>query len=218
MKKKCIVLLIVSVLTILLVLSYFVFRYYDMEKSDESWLNSSGEAESDGVFEDVSDTYWAKEYILYLTQRDIMFEDSDGNFNPEKDITCEEFLIMLSKVSMPMIDYTKINVNELTSILKQRNVFYDDELSKEFLDSKLTNYNAAVMMAKFDINIRNAEQEITFLEYNDINSLNEVDKSLIGHSIKCGFVKVKDETKFYPDKIINRAVAAEMVYNFINFK
>lgn len=218
MEKKRIVLLIVSVLTILIILSYFIFRYYDVEKSDESWLNSSGDTESDGVFEDVSDTYWAKEYILYLTQRDIMFGDSNGNFNPEKDITCEEFLIMLSKVSMPMIDYTKSNVNELISILTQKNVFYDDELSKEFLDSKLTNYNAAVMMAKFDINVREAEQEITFLEYNDIDSLNEVDKSLIGHSVKCGFVKVKDKAKFYPDKIINRAIAAEMVYNFINSK
>lgn len=218
MEKKRIVLLIVSVLTALLVLSYFAFRYYEIEKSDDSWLNSSGDTESDSVFGDVSNTYWAKEYILYLTQRDIMFEDSNGNFNPEKDVTCEEFLIMLSKVSMPMIDYTKSDVNELISILTQRNVFYDDELSKEFLNSKLTNYNAAIMMAKFDINIRNAEQEVTFLEYNDISSLNEVDKSLIGHSIRCGFVKVKDKTKFYPNRIISRATAAEMVYNFINFK
>lgn len=216
MKKKYVIIIIVSVLTIALVLSYFGFKNYNLEKDDDSWLNGSGDFKDDNLFNDVSDTYWAKDYILYLTERNIMSGDSSNNFNPESDITCEEFLIILSKASMPMIDYDKTSIDDLINILIQKNVINDGEFTKNFLDSKLTNYSAAIMMAKFDINIRNTEQKIAPIKYTDVTSLSEVDKSLVGHSIESGFVKSKDKVKFYPDKKVSRATVAEMIYNFMN--
>lgn len=216
MKRKYVIIIIVSVLTIALVLSYFWFKNYNLEKDDDSWLNGSGDFKDDNLFNDVFDTYWAKDYILYLTERNIMSGDSSNNFNPESDITCEEFLIMLSKASMPMIDYDKTSIDDLINILIQKNVIHDGEFTKNFLDSKLTNYSAAIMMAKFDINIRNTEQKIAPIKYIDVTSLSDVDKSLVGHSIERGFVKGKDKVKFYPDKKVSRATVAEMIYNFMN--
>ena len=216
MKKTYTILMIVSVLTIVFVFGYFAFKNYNEKENDDNWLNSSGDIEIDTGFNDVSNEYWAKEYILYLTQRDIMSGDASGNFNPENKMSCREFLMALSKASMPMIDYSKISENDLIKILIDKNVIKEDEITNEILDSEVTNYYAAIMMAKFDINIRNEEQKIMPIKYTDIGDLSDTYKTLIAHSVKRGFIKVKDSSKFNPNKTLSRAKVAEIVYIFMN--
>lgn len=216
MKKTYTILIIVSVLTIVFVLGYFVIKNYNENENDDNWLNSSGDIEIDTGFNDVSNEYWAKEYILYLTQRDIMSGDASDNFNPENKMSCREFLIALSKASMPMIDYSKTSENDLIKILIDKNVIKENEITNEILDSEVTNYYAAIMMAKFDINIRNEEQRIMPIKYTDIGDLSDTYKTLIAHSVKRGFVKVKDSSKFNPNNTLNRAKVAEMIYSFMN--
>lgn len=216
MKKTYTILMIVSVLTIVFVLGYFAFKNYNENENDDNWLNSSGDIEIDTGFNDVSNEYWAKEYILYLAQRDIMSGDASGNFNPENKMSCREFLIALSKASMPMIDYSKISENDLIKILIDKNVIKEDEITNEILDSEVTNYYAAIMMAKFDINIRNEEQKIMPIKYTDIGDLSDTYKTLIAHSVKRGFIKVKDSSKFNPNNTLSRAKVAEIVYIFMN--
>ena len=216
MKKTYTILMIVSVLTIVFVLGYFAFKNYNENENDDNWLNSSGDIEIDTGFNDVSNEYWAKEYILYLTQRDIMSGDASGNFNPENKMSCREFLMALSKASMPMIDYSKISENDLIKILIDKNVIKEDEITNEILDSEVTNYYAAIMMAKFDINIRNEEQKIMPIKYTDIGDLSDTYKTLIAHSVKRGFIKVKDSSKFNPNNTLSRAKVAEIVYIFMN--
>lgn len=216
MKKTYTILIIVSVLTIVFVLGYFAFKNYNEKENDDNWLNSSGDIEIDTGFNDVSNEYWAKEYILYLTQRDIMSGDASGNFNPENKVSCREFLMALSKASMPMIDYSKISENDLIKILIDKNVIKEDEITNEILDSEVTNYYAAIMMAKFDINIRNEEQKIIPIKYTDIGDLSDTYKTLIAHSVKRGFIKVKDSSKFNPNNTLSRAKVAEIVYIFMN--
>ena len=216
MKKTYTILIIVSVLTIVFVLGYFAFKNYNENENDDNWLNSSGDIEIDTGFNDVSNEYWAKEYILYLTQRDIMSGDASGNFNPENKVSCREFLMALSKASMPMIDYSKISENDLIKILIDKNVIKEDEITNEILDSEVTNYYAAIMMAKFDINIRNEEQKIMPIKYTDIGDLSDTYKTLIAHSVKRGFIKVKDSSKFNPNNTLSRAKVAEIVYIFMN--
>lgn len=216
MKKTYTILIIVSVLTIVFVLGYFAFKNYNENENDDNWLNSSGDIEIDTGFNDVSNEYWAKEYILYLTQRDIMSGDASGNFNPENKMSCREFLMALSKASMPMIDYSKISENDLIKILIDKNVIKEDEITNEILDSEVTNYYAAIMMAKFDINIRNEEQKIMPIKYTDIGDLSDTYKTLIAHSVKRGFIKVKDSSKFNPNNTLSRANVAEIVYIFMN--
>lgn len=216
MKKTYTILIIVSVLTIVFVLGYFAFKNYNENENDDNWLNSSGDIEIDTGFNDVSNEYWAKEYILYLTQRDIMSGDASGNFNPENKMSCREFLIALSKASMPMINYSKISENDLIKILIDKNVIKENEITNEILDSEVTNYYAAIMMAKFDINIRNEEQKIMPIKYTDIGDLSDTYKTLIAHSVKRGFIKVKDSSKFNPNNTLSRAKVAEIVYIFMN--
>ena len=216
MKKTYTILIIVSVLTIVFVLGYFAFKNYNENENDDNWLNSSGDIEIDTGFNDVSNEYWAKEYILYLTQRDIMSGDASGNFNPENKMSCREFLMALSKASMPMIDYSKISENDLIKVLIDKNVIKEDEITNEILDSEVTNYYAAIMMAKFDINIRNEEQKIMPIKYTDIGDLSDTYKTLIAHSVKRGFIKVKDSSKFNPNNTLSRAKVAEIVYIFMN--
>ena len=216
MKKTYTILIIVSVLTIVFVLGYFAFKNYNENENDDNWLNSSGDIEIDTGFNDISNEYWAKEYILYLAQRDIMSGDASGNFNPENKMSCREFLMALSKASMPMIDYSKISENDLIKILIDKNVIKEDEITNEILDSEVTNYYAAIMMAKFDINIRNEEQKIMPIKYTDIGDLSDTYKTLIAHSVKRGFIKVKDSSKFNPNNTLSRAKVAEIVYIFMN--
>ena len=97
-----------------------------------------------------------------------------------------------------------------------KNVIKEDEITNEILDSEVTNYYAAIMMAKFDINIRNEEQKIIPIKYTDIGDLSDTYKTLIAHSVKRGFIKVKDSSKFNPNNTLSRAKVAEIVYIFMN--
>ena len=72
------------------------------------------------------------------------------------------------------------------------------------------------MMAKFDINIRNEEQEIMPIKYTDIGDLSDTYKTLIAHSVKRGFIKINNSSKFNPNNTLSRAKVAEMIYSFMN--
>lgn len=47
------------------------------------------------VYADVADTHWAYEYVKYLSEKGIINGDENGNFNPDDEITREQFVKML---------------------------------------------------------------------------------------------------------------------------
>lgn len=215
MRKMHIILIIVSVLIILLIASFFILNYWNMENED--WLYTSGdEPLEEMIFDDVSENHWASEYISYLTQRKIMFCSGDGNFYPDEKVKYGEFIEILLRATMGRIDYENLSGEDFIKILENNKVFKENEIKFEKLNHEITKGEVAVLLAKVDLKIRNIRQELNMLNYQDIKSYDEVTQTLIGHSVYKGYFLNNTSGYFYPSQILNRAETAEIMYLYLN--
>jgi hypothetical protein len=64
-----------------------------------------------GGFSDVSSSYWAREFIAELSQRDIIAGFPDGTFKPDAPVTRAEFSAMLRKANDKAFKKTAIRSN-----------------------------------------------------------------------------------------------------------
>lgn len=214
MKKMHVALIIVSGLIIITIIGFLVFKYRNIE--NEEWLYSSGEIVEDMIFDDVSGEYWASEYILYLTQREIMFPSDDGNFYPDNKVTFIEFVEILLRASMGRMDFNNLSDDDFKNILLQNKLINENELTEDILKKNITKKDVAVFLAKVDIKIRNNEQVINSLNYKDLTNIDEVSQTLITHSISRGFLNEKSKNYFSPNKELTRVEIAEIIYLFLN--
>lgn len=216
MKKAHVILIIISLLTIVSSIIAFVIHRSNYE-NDEHWLNNSGdEMLEETIFNDVSENHWASEYIEYLSQRDIMLPYDDDKFYPDNFVELEEFIEIIIKVNFPRLDFESLSFEDMIKILENSNVLEKGEITSENLNDKVTNYSASVLLAKLDIKVRNNEQLILSKNYIDLESFDDVGRTLIGHAVKRGFAVLMRGENFYPNKLINRAEVAQMVYLYLN--
>lgn len=215
MNKTHVIIIIVSVLIILSIAGFFLFKYFYVENED--WLNGSGDDSSEGmIFNDVSEDYWASEYISFLVEREIMFASGDGCFYPDENVTFEEFIEIVLRASMGKLDFENLSGEDLIRVLEDRRVFKEDEVTKEAFLKDVTKCEVATILAKVDMKIRNRKQKLNNLNYKDLKNIDEVSQTLIGHSIASKFFKVSEENNFYPNKNLSRAEIAEMIYLFLS--
>lgn len=213
MKKIYVALIIVSVLIIIFVVGFLIYKFMNVENED--WLYSSGEVVEDMIFADVSREYWASEYILYLSQRDIMSASVDGNFYPDNKVTYIELAEILLRASMGRLDFESLSGDDFLRILEENKIFATNEVTKEKFNMNVTKCDVAVLLAKADMKIRNREQEIISLNYKDLTGIDEVSQTLIVHSVSRGFLRESGKNNFYPNKELSRAEIAEIIYLFL---
>ena len=215
MKKIYIILIIVSVLIISLGVGIFIIKYLNVEIED--WEESSGdELIEDMIFSDVSENYWASEYILYLTQRNIMFCDEKERFYPEQKVSYGEFVEILLRCSMGRLDFENLSDKDFIKIMEENKLLRKGEIGVSKFSEYITKSEVAVLLAKVDMKIRNNKQLMTYSQYNDLANIDEINQTLITHSIAKGYLKVNKENNFYPNKILSRAEVAEIIYLFLN--
>lgn len=215
MRRWQVILIIVSVLIILSIGGFFIYKALNTENED--WLYGSGdEFFEEMIFNDVPKTHWASEYISYLSQREIMFASGDGYFYPDRYVTFEEFLETVLRVSLGKLDIDNLSGEGFIKVLEKNEVFKEGEIGIEKLSKILTKAEVAVVLAKVDMKIRNNSQKIAILNYEDLDELDEISKTLIGHSVERGFFELKADDKFYPNTVISRAELAEIIYLFLN--
>lgn len=216
MRKSYIIIIVVIGLVACLIGGFFIYKNFSDREYDEIWVDESGNEDFiEYIYNDVPRDYWASEYILYVVQRDIMSVDEENNFYPEENMTMRDFLTVLLKALMPRVDVSKFSDEEFIAFLQDEKILSKD-FKMEEMYSSLTNYYATLFTAKADIHVRDYEQEITDLKYIDLDEIDDVGQTLIGHAISRGFVKTKTTKKFYPQKVLTRAEIAEILYLFLN--
>ena len=136
MKKSYIILIIVSVLIILFITGYFISQniYFDNGEIPEE---SGDEDVVEMIFNDVSENHWASKYILFLTQRKIMFVSGDGYFYPNNSVKIKEFIEILMRVSMGRIDLENMSGDDYINILVANKILEENEISIENFDDDI---------------------------------------------------------------------------------
>ena len=192
-----------------------IFLYQNWKKEEDDW---PGEFEDDNrevyIYQDVSESYWASEYISYVVQRDIMTVDDENHFYPESNMSLKNFLITVFRGIMPRVTMSQWSDEELLSFLQERKIL-DEDVSVAKLNSSLTNYEAAILLAKIDIKIRENNQIMKEIDDIDLAEIDDVGRTLIGHSIASGYFNMKNAKNFYLSKVLTRAEIAEIVYMFL---
>lgn len=215
MKKIYIAIIIVVVMIILAIAGFLICR--NLKSENDDWLYNSGDDKTDeNICNDVLESDAASKYIEFVLERNIMFTDENDNFYPNENISLIEFLDILAKISFPRMDLENISGDDLVKLFEENGVIKEGEITKEEYDSKVTNYQAIILLAKCDMKIRNYEQVICGINYKDLNGISEVGQTLIAHSVARGFVPLSDSDYFSPDKLLKRAEVAEIVYLYMS--
>ncbi|MBQ9314550.1 MAG: S-layer homology domain-containing protein [Clostridia bacterium] len=212
--KKLSIIIIIIILIIVFFSGFFIWKNIQ-DAQDVLIEESNDESAVEDLFNDVSKTYWASEYISYLVQRGVMTVDEDNYFYPENNISQKDFIISILKISMPRIEISELTNQELIDFLKEQKILEKD-FEEEKLNDSLTNYDAAVLLAKVDIIIQGHEQQMIELNYIDLDKADEIGETLIEHSIARGFFKDNASSQFYPNKLLTKAQIAEILYLFLN--
>lgn len=207
---------IITILLIIIGITIAFLCLNNLDKDNYDWMDTIEDEDiKEDIFADVNEDYWASEFISYLSKREIMSNSGDLNFYPEQFMSLKDFLITVLQISMPRVNIENISNNELIELLKEKEIL-SEKFSEENLDSYATNYDAGLILAKADIYVRENEQKIANIQYEDLNNIDDVSRTLLGHSISSGFLNIKDSNMFYPEKVLTRAEIAEIIYLFLN--
>ena len=173
------------------------------------------------AFGDVARDYWAADYIKSLKESGIISGDENGNFNPENDITREEFIKMLvlaaglyeSDASCGFYDIklckwaesyigSAVKAGIITG--KDNNAFGAGE--------KLTRQDMAVMVCRA-LNIKSNVENVAFTDANDIS---DYAKQSVAALANAGIINGFEDGEFKPFETARRSQSAKLIFIITN--
>lgn len=176
------------------------------------------------TFTDLTEDYWANEYITDLTEKGVVNGYPDGTFNPEGTIARGEFLKLVIAASMPKdvpITLAPSAMNhwagQYLHVAITYGVVNPSDITIENIDLPITRREMAAMITKADLNMRgitkNTEQSLTFTDFSELNTS---EREFLTHSISQGYLNGYPDGSFGPDNEMTRAEAATVIWRFTN--
>lgn len=187
------------------------------------------------AFSDVSDKHWAKGAIDKMVDQGIISGYTDGTFQPSRNLSKIESLILLSKVAGVNKytdaattfekEYEKMLANYKTSYKKQVSyllgvgMLKEDELpnliSADKLNTPITREEMAILVTK----ILGKEEEVknksfVVLPFDDIGKISAEAKPYVEYVFNESIMKGLTANKFSPKEYVTRAQAA-VILNMI---
>lgn len=182
-----------------------------------------------GEFTDLEGAEWAKPYILYLAENNIMTGDGNGSFRPSDKVLREEFLKTL-------IEALKLAGDEdMTEIAKFGDVDKDAWYAKYIaagvklgivngkeeslfgIGDEITRQDAAVMIKRAvdgaGLTLY-AEKEAAV--FTDADSISEYAKDAVEALQKAGVINGYETGEFAPQNSILRSETAKMIYTMLS--
>ncbi len=215
MKKIYIWIIIIIILIVAVIGGYFAFnRYFIFDNQQEEIPDN--EFDEEMLFNDVPVSHKASEAINFLTQRNIMNVSGDEKFYPDKTVSEGEFVKILATASLNSANFKDISGDDYlkyAEVLEKYNILKKEDID---VNKYISKSKVAVLVAKADMKIKKQDQMITELNYSDLNEIDEVTQTLIGHSIARGFVLPDNAKNYNPNANMTRSEIATIIYTFIN--
>ncbi len=191
--------------------------------------NNSGEANSgDNYFEDIKNHSWAANQIKNLMQIGVISKPDDKKFNPDRNVSREEFVKMVV-VAFGLVSNDKENkFNDV----KEEDWFYEyvkaafcNEVvngisEEEFgVGKNITRQDMAVIVCNAmnvkNKGLRNADADFKF---NDDAMISDYALESVYKLYNSGVINGADNNNFEAKSFATRAQAAVIIYNAINYK
>lgn len=175
--------------------------------------------EQKGSFNDLPSTHWAYEVIEGLKAKGVVSGDEKGNFNPENNITREEFAKIIVCSFGLYDENAECNFADASGHWSYKYIasLYKTGITNG-IDSenfgvgiKITREDMATMCAKA-AKLESAKDEISFADSSDIS---DYALAYVASLVKSGAVKGFEDKTFRPKNNASRAEAAAMIYNLI---
>ncbi len=174
-------------------------------------------------FSDVSDDYWAKEYIYDLVGKDIIKGTSDTTFAPTNNVTRAQFAAFISRA----LDLTAKETNHFKDVAgeltEEINAAYEAGVTTgvsrdKFAPNKKINRQQMAAMLVRAYNYKNGEDFKSTVEndYPDKKKISPLFKEAVNAALELEFMTGRGNGSFGPNQNATRAEAAKTVYMLLN--
>ncbi|MEG2381739.1 MAG: S-layer homology domain-containing protein, partial [Oscillospiraceae bacterium] len=181
----------------------------------------------DDIFSDLGDAEWAKIYIEALAKNQIVSGDEDGKFNPNNQITREEFVKMLvgsmdiepiNSASLPFDDVkTDDWAYAYIAAAYEKGLINGVDENNFGMGNFISRQDIAVILNRAikDINPNKVVEDTTFSDDNNAEEYaKESIKNIVGYGIMGGY----PDGTFMPKNTITRAETAKVLSKIIDLK
>ena len=176
------------------------------------------------IFTDIDNVIWAKEAIVYLTEKDIISGKADGLFYPNDNITREEFvkiavLSFMPESEMGEIVFEDVDMNEwyVEYIAKAYNAGIISGYSEDVfgVGNTITREDIAVILYRIAKQQGIIGEDVISTSFEDHNDISDYAKIAVATLVDNGIINGRDDGMFAPKSPATRAETAKMVYRLL---
>lgn len=180
---------------------------------------TNGQAEQKGSFNDMTSAHWAFNTVEALKAKDVVSGDQNGNFNPENNITREEFAKMIvcafglydENAECEFSDTKGHWSYKYVASLYKNGITNGIDAEKFGVGVKITREDMATLCAKA---AKLAAKE-NALSFGDSASVSDYAAGYVAALVESGAVKGFEDNTFKPKNNATRAEAASVIYSLI---
>ncbi len=171
-------------------------------------------------FSDVSDSHWAKEYINTLKSQNIINGDESGKFNPENNITRDEFAKMLVVAAGLNNPSQTLNFNDIDKNrwqFKYISIAVENGIVKGINDTEfgsgmfIKRQDMAVMCYNTIKIFKNISTDSVAQKFSDYDLISKYAIDSIDGMVSEGIISGNENNMFLPNNIATKAEAAKLV-------
>jgi 2',3'-cyclic-nucleotide 2'-phosphodiesterase / 3'-nucleotidase len=174
-------------------------------------------------FSDVSDDYWAKEYIYALVGKDIIKGTSDTTFAPTSNVTRAQFAAFISRA----LDLTAKETNHFKDVAGELatevNAVYEAGITTgvskdKFAPNQLIDREQMAAMLVRAYNYKNGEDFKSTVknDYSDKKKISPLFKDSVNAALELEFMTGRGNGSFGPKQQATRAEAAKTIYMLLS--
>ena len=173
------------------------------------------------IFKDLGDAIWARESIAYLADKKIINGYENGNFEPNKNITREEFAKMCVTAfgigsGNKNAEFTDVDKNawygRYVGILGSAGIVNGYEDGSFGVGRDITREEAAVTINRILNASEKDYEQIETADFKDEDDIDEYAKQSVNELKKRGIVCGNSDNMFLPHNCLTRAECAQMIY------
>lgn len=180
------------------------------------------EAKKDINFADLDETHWAFVNIQFLAKLDVLKGDENGNFNPEKPVTREEFVKILVE-AFDLSGATGVTFGDVDNgawyadyvAIAVANGIINGKADGNFgVGEAVSREDMCVMLARVLGMGQDAEGSLTYADKDEISSYAQ---NSVGYLSMLSMINGMPDNTFRPKDVCTRSQAARVVADILNY-
>ena len=185
-------------------------------------INELEESKENEIFSDIDDVEWAKEAIIYLYNHNIINGMGDGRFEPQQQITREQFIVMLVNAMGLELTDDDTGFGDVVE-----GSYYEKHIAAAVkngittgigdglfgVGEPITRQDLCVMVYRAMFNSDTAEIQNQFTDRDEIS---EYAQNAVDYMAEKGIVNGFEDGTFGAKQLCTRAQAAKILYGVLN--